>query len=95
MNKLSAGLAGLLSCCNMLQIISPLMMAAVGPGPLLTCFLDHCFHAGALTPCISLEHVRAIHTKDCTLDAAVYWPIAVAEPLYRVYTPIFDRRLAG
>ncbi|RYE04502.1 MAG: reverse transcriptase family protein [Rickettsiaceae bacterium] len=63
--------------------------------PLLTRLLNHCFHAGSLPPCISSALVTPIHKKGCTLDAANYRPIAVGEPLYRLYTIILNRRLVG
>ena len=62
---------------------------------LLTRFLNHCFCAGALPSCISSALVTPIHKKGCTLDAANYRPIAVVEPLYRLYTIILNRRLVG
>ena len=58
--------------------------------PLLTCF-----RAGALPPCISSALVTPIHKKGCTLDAANSRPIAVGEPLYRLYTIILNKRLVG
>ena len=63
--------------------------------PLLTCFLNRCFCAGALPSCISSALVTPIHKKGCTFDAANYRPIAVDEPLYRLYTIILNRRLVG
>ena len=63
--------------------------------PLLTRFLNCCFCAGALPACISSALVTPIHKKGCTLDAANYRPIAVGEPLYRLYTIILNRRLVG
>ena len=38
--------------------------------PLLTRFLNRCFRAGVLPPCISSALVTPIHKKGCTLDAA-------------------------
>ena len=63
--------------------------------PLLTRFLNRCFRAGVLPPCISSALVTPIHKKSCTLDAANYRPIAVGEPLYRLYTIILNKRLVG
>ena len=63
--------------------------------PLLIRFLNHCFRAGALPSCVSSALVTPIHKKGCTLDAANYRPIAVGEPLYRLYTIILNRRLVG
>ena len=59
--------------------------------PLLTRFLKHCLRAGALPPCISSAPVTPIHKKGCTLDAANYRPIAVGEPLYRLYTIVLNK----
>ena len=63
--------------------------------PLLTRFLNHCFRADALPPCISSALVIPIDKDVCTLDAANYRPIAVGEPLYRLYIIILNRRLVG
>ena len=63
--------------------------------PLLTRFLNRCFRAGVLPPCISSVLVTPIHKKGCTLDAANYRLIAVGEPLYRLYTIILNKRLVG
>ena len=63
--------------------------------PLLTRFLNRCLRAGVLPPCISSALVTPIHKKGCTLDAANYRPIAVGEPLYRLYTIILNKRLVG
>ena len=63
--------------------------------PLLTHILNHCFCAGALLSCVSSALVTPIHKKGCTLDAANYRPIAVGEPLYRLYTIILNRRAGG
>ena len=45
-------------------------------GPLLAGFLNHCFRAGALPPCISSALVTPNHKTSCTLDAASYRPTA-------------------
>ena len=63
--------------------------------PLLTRFLNRCFRAGVLPPCISSALVTPMRKKGCTLDAANYRPIAVGEPLYRLYTIILNKRLVG
>ena len=61
--------------------------------PLLTRLLNLCFRSGLLPPCIASALVTPIHKKGCTLDTANYRPIAVGEPLYRLYTIIRNRRL--
>ena len=61
--------------------------------PLLTRLLSRCFRSGSLPPCIASALVTPIHKKGCTLDTANYRPIAVGEPLYRLYTIILNRRL--
>lgn len=42
--------------------------------PLLTRFLNRCFRAGVLPPCISSALVTPIHKKGCTLDLPTTGP---------------------
>lgn len=63
--------------------------------PLLASLLNACFVKGKLPACISSGLVTPIHKKGCTLDPANYRPIAVGEPLYRLYTIILNARLVA
>ena len=61
--------------------------------PLLSRLLNHCFRSVFLPPCMVSALVTPIHKKGCTLDTVNYWPTAVGEPLYRLYTIILNKRL--
>ncbi|KAK9827146.1 hypothetical protein WJX74_008106 [Apatococcus lobatus] len=63
--------------------------------PLLTNFLNACFRHGQLPACISSAIVTPVHKKACRLDPSNYRPIAVGEPLYRLYTTILNDRLVA
>ena len=58
-----------LSCCSILHIMSPWTMAAATRSwildPLLPCFLNHCFCAGALPP-LHLLGARHSNPKGCS-----------------------------
>ena len=61
--------------------------------PLLTDLLNSFFLHGSIPACVSSGLVTPIHKKGCSLDPANYRPIAVGEPLYRLYTIILNARL--
>ncbi|KAK9817444.1 hypothetical protein WJX74_007421 [Apatococcus lobatus] len=61
--------------------------------PLLTDFLNAFFLSGSVQACFTCGLVTPIHKKGCSLDPANYRPIAVGEPLYKLYTTILDDRL--
>ena len=61
--------------------------------PFLADLLNACFIRGSIPACISSGVVTPIHKKGCTLDPANYRPVAVGEPLYRLYTVILNARL--
>ena len=60
--------------------------------PLLIAMLDAFFQAGRV-PTSAL--VTPIHKKGNDLDTGNYMPIAVGEPLYRLYTITLIKRLVG
>ena len=62
---------------------------------LLTSFLNACCRRGQLPACISSAMVTPVHKKGCALDPSNYRPIAVGEPLYRLYTTILNSRLVA
>ncbi|RYE04530.1 MAG: reverse transcriptase family protein [Rickettsiaceae bacterium] len=63
--------------------------------PILTSFLNACFMQGRLPSCMSSALVTPIHKKGAVADPANYRPIAVGEPLYRLYTIILNARLVA
>ena len=63
--------------------------------PLLTALLNACFTKGVLPAGISSALVTPVHKKGCTMDPSNYRPIAVGEPLYRLYTIILNARLVA
>ena len=62
--------------------------------PILASFLNACFSQGRLPACVSSALVTPIH-KGPAGDPANYRPIAVEEPLYRLYTIILNDRLVA
>ncbi len=60
---------------------------------LLTSMLNAFFLGSSIPACVSSGLVTPIHKKGCTLDPANYRPIAVGEPLYRLYIIILNTRL--
>ena len=62
--------------------------------PILARFLNACFNQGR-PACVSSALVTPIHKKGPAGDPANYRPIAVGEPLYRLYTIILDDRLVA
>ena len=63
--------------------------------PILASFLNACFSQGRLPACVSSALVTPIHKKGPASDPANYRPIAVGEPLYRLYTIILNDRLVA
>ena len=63
--------------------------------PILTAFLNACFVQGRLPACVSSALVTPVHKKGAVVDTANYRPIAVGEPLYRLYTIILNARLVA
>ena len=63
--------------------------------PILASFLIACFSQGRLLACVSSALVTPIHKKGPAGDPANYRPIAVGEPLYRLYTIILNDRLVA
>ena len=63
--------------------------------PILTAFLNACFVQGRLPACVSSALVTPVHKKGAVADTANYRPIAVGEPLYRLYTIILNARLVA
>ena len=63
--------------------------------PILASFLNACFNQGRLPACVSSALVTPIHKKGPAGDPANYRPIAVGEPLYRLYTIILNGRLVA
>ena len=61
--------------------------------PLLQQLLNQFFSSGRVPGCVSSALVTPIHKKGSTLDTANYRPIAVGEPLYRLYTIILNKRM--
>ena len=61
--------------------------------PLLTDLLNAFFLHGGIPSCVSSGLVTPIHKKGCAMDPTNYRPIAVGEPLYRLYTTILNDRL--
>ena len=63
--------------------------------PILTAFLNACFVQGRLPACVSSALMTPIHKKGAVTDTANYRPIAVGEPLYRLYTIILNASLVA
>ena len=63
--------------------------------PILTAFLNACFVQGRLPACVSSALVNPVHKKGAVADTANYRPIAVGEPLYKLYTIILNARLVA
>ena len=63
--------------------------------PILTAFLNACFVQGRLPACVSSALVTPVHKKGAVADTANFRPIAVGEPLYRLYTIILNARLVA
>ncbi len=64
--------------------------------PLLTSMLNAVFLGDSILACVRSGLVTPIHKKGCTLDSASYGyyrPIAVGEPLYKLYTTNLNARL--
>ena len=60
--------------------------------PILAAFLNACFMQGRLPACVSSALVTPVHKKGAVTDTANYRPVAVGEPLYRLYTIIPNAR---
>ena len=60
---------------------------------LLADMLNAFFQGGSIPACITSALVTPVHKKGSDLDTANYRPIAVGEPLYRLYTIILNKRL--
>ena len=54
--------------------------------------LNAYFDSGSVPACVTSALVTPIHKKGCDLDTKKR-PIAVGEPLYRLYTVILNKRL--
>ena len=63
--------------------------------PVLIAFLNACFMQGRLPACVSSALVTPVHKKEAATDTANHRPIAVGEPLYRLYTIILNFRLVA
>ena len=63
--------------------------------PILASFLNACFSQGRLPACVGSALVTPTHKKGPAGDPANYRPIAVGEPLYRLYTIILNDRLVA
>ena len=61
--------------------------------PLLADMLTAFFQGGWVPSCVTSALVTPIHKKGSDLDTANYRPIAVGEPLYRLYAIILNKRL--
>ena len=61
--------------------------------PLLTAMLDALFQAGRAPTGKTSAFVMPIHKKGNDLDVGPYRPLAVGEPLYRLYTIILNKRI--
>ena len=55
--------------------------------------MDAFFQSGAIPAGVTSAVITPIHKKGNDLDPANYRPIAVGEPLYRLYTIILNKRL--
>ena len=55
--------------------------------------LNAYFESGAVPACVTSTLVNPVHKKGNDLDTAIYRPIAVGEPLYRLYTTILYKRI--
>ena len=68
----------------------------IGPNlvaDLITDCMPSLSQSGTVPACVTSALVTPIHKKGNDLDSAIYRPIAVGEPLYRMYTNILKKRL--